>query len=58
MNKARNQLEDKLNLIDVIVEVLDARIPQASRNPMIGELVGQKPHIVILNKADFEEIGL
>ena len=35
MNKARNQLEDKLGLIDVLVEVLDARIPQASRNPMI-----------------------
>lgn len=55
MNKARNQLEDKLNLIDVIIEVLDARIPQASRNPMIGELVGQKPHIVILNKADLAD---
>ena len=39
MNKARNQLEDKMGLIDVLVEVLDARIPEASRNPMIEELV-------------------
>ena len=44
MNKARNQLEDKLGLIDVLVEVLDARIPQASRNPMIEELVN---HILL-----------
>ena len=55
MNKARNQLEDKLGLIDVLVEVLDARIPQASRNPMIEGLVGNKPHIIILNKADLAD---
>lgn len=55
MNKARNQLEDKLNLIDVIVEVLDARIPQSSRNPMIEKLVGNKPHLIILNKADLAD---
>ncbi|GAA3629880.1 ribosome biogenesis GTPase YlqF [Lactobacillus hamsteri] len=55
MNKARNQLEDKMNLIDVIVEVLDARIPQSSRNPMIEELVGDKPHLIILNKADLAD---
>ena len=55
MNKARNQLEDKMGLIDVLVEVLDARIPEASRNPMIEELVGNKPHIIILNKADLAD---
>ncbi|MBD5430987.1 ribosome biogenesis GTPase YlqF [Lactobacillus agrestimuris] len=55
MNKARNQLEDKMNLIDVIVEVLDARIPRSSRNPMIEDLVGNKPHLIILNKADLAD---
>lgn len=55
MNKARNQLEDKMDLIDVIVEVLDSRIPQSSRNPMIEELVGNKPHLIILNKADLAD---
>lgn len=55
MNKARNQLEDKLNLIDVFVEVLDARIPESSRNPMIEDLVGNKPHVIILNKADLAD---
>ncbi|GFZ26989.1 ribosome biogenesis GTPase YlqF [Lactobacillus corticis] len=55
MNKARNQIEDNLSLIDVIIEVLDARIPLASRNPMIQDLVGNKPHIIILNKADLAD---
>ena len=55
MNKARNQLEDKMSLIDVVVEVLDARIPQSSRNPMIEKLVGDKPHLIILNKADLAD---
>lgn len=58
MNKARNQLEDKLGLIDVLVEVLDARIPKSSRNPMIEDLVGNKPHIIILNKADLADSNL
>lgn len=55
MNKAKNQLEDNLDLIDVIIEVLDARLPLSSRNPMIGNLTKKKPHIVILNKADLAD---
>lgn len=55
MNKARNQLEDKLNLLDVIVEVVDARIPVSSRNPLISDLVGNKPHIIVLNKSDLAD---
>lgn len=55
MNKARNQLEEKLNLIDVVIEVLDARIPSASRNPTISELVGDKPHLIVLNKTDLAD---
>lgn len=52
MNKAKNQLEDNLDLIDVLIEVLDARLPLSSRNPMIGQLTQKKPHIVVLNKSD------
>ena len=55
MNKARVQLEDKLSLLDVIVEVVDARIPASSRNPLISDIVGDKPHIIILNKADLAD---
>ncbi|MBP2057993.1 ribosome biogenesis GTPase A [Lactobacillus colini] len=55
MNKAKNQLEDNLDLIDVIIEVLDARLPLSSRNPMISNLVKKKPHIIILNKSDLAD---
>lgn len=55
MNKARNQLEEKMGLIDVIVEVLDARVPRSSRNPMIQDLVGNKPHLIVLNKSDLAD---
>ncbi len=55
MNKAKNQLEDNLDLIDVLIEVLDARLPVSSRNPMIGQLEKKKPHIIVLNKADLAD---
>ena len=55
MNKAKNQLEDNLDLIDVLIEVLDARLPVSSRNPMIGQLTKKKPHIIILNKSDLAD---
>lgn len=55
MNKAKNQIEDNLDLIDVLIEVLDARLPVSSRNPMIGKLVQKKPHIIVLNKSDLAD---
>lgn len=41
--------------VDVVIELLDARIPRSSANPVITELVGQKPHIVLLNKVDLAD---
>lgn len=55
MNKAKNRIEDNLDLIDVLIEVLDARLPVSSRNPMIGKLVQKKPHIIVLNKSDLAD---
>lgn len=55
MNKAKNELADKMNLIDVLVEVLDARIPLSSRNPIIQKLVADKAHLIVLNKADLAD---
>lgn len=55
MNRARQELQSKLNLLDVLVEVLDARIPQSSRNPMIEKIVQDKAHLIILNKADLAD---
>lgn len=55
MVKAQNEIKESLNLIDVIVEVLDARIPIASQNPIVNEIVGEKPRIVLLNKSDLAD---
>ncbi|WP_462164831.1 ribosome biogenesis GTPase YlqF [Pseudoalteromonas xiamenensis] len=52
MNKARNEIKEIMPQMDVIIEVLDARIPYSSENPMVAELRGDKPVIKILNKAD------
>ena len=53
--KARRQVTEKLKLVDIIFELVDARIPQSSRNPMIDEIIQHKPRIVLLNKADMAD---
>lgn len=55
MTKARRQIEEKLKLIDAVVELLDARAPQASRNPMIDEILQGKPRLVVMNKAELAD---
>lgn len=55
MAKARRQVVEKLKLIDVVIELLDARIPYSSRNPMIDEIVAGKPRLILLNKADLAD---
>lgn len=55
MTKTKRMIEDHLKAVDVVAELLDARIPQSSANPMVEELVKGKPRIVILNKADLAD---
>lgn len=55
MNKARNEVKEIMPQMDVIIEVLDARIPYSSENPMVASLRGDKPVIKILNKADLAD---
>jgi len=55
MTRARRQIEEKLKLIDVAIELLDARLPSSSRNPMIAEILGVKPRLVLLNKSDLAD---
>jgi len=55
MAKARREITEKLKLIDIVIELLDARIPLSSRNPMIDEIVQQKPRIILLNKSDLAD---
>ncbi|CAH1214221.1 MULTISPECIES: ribosome biogenesis GTPase YlqF [Paenibacillus] len=55
MTRARRQIQDKLKLIDVVIELLDARLPVSSRNPMIDEILQGKPRMILLNKADLAD---
>ncbi|TCS79208.1 Ras superfamily GTP-binding protein YlqF [Tepidibacillus fermentans] len=55
MAKARRQITEKLKLVDLVIELLDARIPLSSRNPMIDEIIGQKPRLILLNKSDLAD---
>ena len=55
MAKTRRQIKESLPLVDAVVEIADARVPQSSRNPELGELIGDKPLILILNKCDLAD---
>lgn len=55
MAKTRREIEENLKLVDVVIEILDARIPISSQNPNIKEIVANKKKIVVLNKCDMSE---
>ncbi|MGM9924152.1 MAG: ribosome biogenesis GTPase YlqF [Bacillus sp. (in: firmicutes)] len=55
MAKARREVTEKLKLVDIIYELVDARLPLSSRNPMIDEIIQHKPRLVLLNKADMAD---
>ena len=52
MTKTRRQIEADLKLVDVVVEIIDARIPASSRNPDIDAICAGKPRLIVLNRAD------
>lgn len=52
MAKTRRLIKECLQQVDAVTEVLDARVPQSSRNPELSSLIGDKPRIVLLNKCD------
>ena len=55
MTKAQRMIEENLAMVDAVCEILDARIPYSSRNPDIDRLAGDKPRLVILNRADLAD---
>ncbi|MCR9115661.1 MAG: ribosome biogenesis GTPase YlqF [bacterium] len=55
MNKARNEVKAILPKVDILIEVLDARIPYSSENPMLRELRGEKPVLKVLAKSDLAD---
>ncbi|MBC8590491.1 ribosome biogenesis GTPase YlqF [Wansuia hejianensis] len=52
MKKTREAIEKNLSLVDLVIELIDARIPYSSQNPLIDSIVKNKPRIVVLNKSD------
>ena len=55
MAKARRMLAESVKLVDVVIEMVDARAPASTRNPEFDDLFGTKPRVVVLNKADLAD---
>ena len=55
MVKTRREIQESLKLIDVVIEILDARIPESSKNPDMDEIISNKPKIVLLNKCELAD---
>ena len=55
MHKARKKIKESMPLIDMVIEVLDARIPYSSENPLVDQLRGDRPCITLLNKSDLAD---
>lgn len=55
MAKTRRMLEENIKSVDVVIEILDARIPYSSRNPNFDDIIASKPRIFILNKSDLAD---
>ena len=54
MTKARRAMQEDIKLIDLIIELVDARCPQSSRNPDIDEMGKNKARLILLNKSDLQ----
>ena len=52
MQKAKRLIIENLSLVDLVIELLDARIPVSSQNPLLNEIIGEKTRLIVLNKAD------
>lgn len=56
MAKTKRMIQEQIKLVDVVIEIVDARLPLSSRNPLLEELVGEKkPRVIILNKEDLAD---
>ena len=55
--KAERELKEKLSLVDVVVEIIDARLPLSSKYIGVEKLIGSKPHVVVMNKADLADLN-
>lgn len=58
MKKTKEEIQKNLKLVDIVLEIIDARIPSSSRNPMLDENLGDKPRMIIMNKSDLADKNL
>lgn len=55
MKKTKELIIDNLKLVDIVLEIIDGRIPESSRNPMLDEIIADKPRMIIMNKSDLSD---
>ena len=55
MAKAKREIKEHIKQVDLVIELLDARIPYSSTNPMVDEIVGDKPRLILLNKSSIAD---
>lgn len=55
MKKTRELIQQHIKLVDIVVELLDARAPKATINPQFDDLIGHKKRLIVLNKADLAD---
>ena len=55
MAKAKREIEEKLKFVDIVFELVDARVPVSSRNPMINEILKNKPRLILLTKSTMSD---
>ncbi len=55
MAKARREMSEMIKLVDMVIEIRDGRIPLSSQNPLLNEIIGQKPRLIVLSKSDKAE---
>lgn len=55
MKKTKEDIEKNLKLVDIVLEIIDARIPESSRNPMLDDILKEKPRMIIMNKSDLAD---
>ena len=55
MAKAKREIEEDVKKVDIVIELVDARIPNASRNPVLNEIIEKKPRLIVLNKSDLAD---
>ena len=55
MTRTKRQIEKSLKMVDIVAEIIDARVPVSSRNPILKKLIGNKSRLILMNKSDMAD---